>query len=49
MNKDICTNLITDHFNCCIVCGEFPDELNIADDIPVHTKNKKFYKKLQSS
>lgn len=40
MNKYTFTNLITSHFNYCIVCGEFPDKLNIMDDISVHTKNK---------
>ena len=36
MNKYIFANFITDHFNYCIVYGEFPDELKYADVIPVH-------------
>ena len=34
INKDIFANFITDHFNCCITYGEFPDELKHADVIP---------------
>ena len=41
MNKDIFTNFITDHFNYCIVYGEFPDELKHADVVSVYKKNEK--------
>ena len=41
INKDIFANFITDHFNYCIANGEFPDELEHADVIPVHKKNEK--------
>ena len=41
VNNDIFANFITDHFNCCIAYGEFPDELKHAGVIPVHKKNEK--------
>ena len=41
MNNNIFAYFITDHFNYCIACGEFPDELKHADVIPVHKKNEK--------
>ena len=44
MSKDIFANFITDHFNCCIAYGEFPDKLKHADVIPVHKKNEKWNK-----
>ena len=41
INKDIFANFIMDHFNYCIANGEFPDELEHVDVIPVHKKNEK--------
>ena len=35
MNKDIFVNFITNHFNHCVAYGEFADELEHADVIPV--------------
>ena len=49
INKDIFANFITDHFNYCIANGEFPHELKHADVIPVHKKNEKCNKTLQTS
>ena len=44
INKDIFANFITDHFNYCIAYGDFPNELENADVIPVHKKNEKSHK-----
>ena len=41
MNKDIFSNFITEHFNYCIVYGEFPDELKQLDVIPIQKKKMK--------
>ena len=40
INKDIFANFILDHSNYCIAFGEFPDELEHADTLPVHKTNE---------
>ena len=41
MNKVIFANFITDHFNYCITCDEFPYELKRPGVISVHKNNAK--------
>ena len=41
MNADIFANFICLHFNYCIDIGEFPQEFQHADIIPVHKKKEK--------
>ena len=41
LNSDIFANFICLHFNYCIDNGEFPQEFQKADIIPVHKKNEK--------
>ena len=41
MNSDIFANFICLHFNYCIDTGEFPQEFNNADIIPVHKTKEK--------
>ena len=40
MNKDIFANFITHHFSYCIAYGEFPNQLKLADVIPVYKRMK---------
>lgn len=41
MSKNRVDNFIADHFTYSITCGEFPNELKHADDIPALKKNEK--------